>query len=133
MIHYHGGPLGKSAQSHEFFSGRHSLISFQHQQEMEVMAEVSHSFILDNGAFSVWKSGQTLDVPGYYQWIDKWRFHPGFDWCLIPDVIEGSEEVTANDILAYNSIKEITDEAAESMKEELKTLKELPEENEEKT
>ena len=47
--------------------------------------------------------------------------------------IEGSEEVTANDILAYNSIKEITDEAAESMKEVLKTLKELPEENEEKT
>ena len=98
MIHYHGGPLGKSDQSHEFFRGRHSLISFQHQQEMEVMAEVSHSFILDNGAFSVWKSGQTLDVPGYYQWIDKWRFHPGFDWCLIPDVIEGSEEENDSEI-----------------------------------
>ena len=98
MIHYHGGPLGRANQSHEFFSGRHSLISFQHRQEMDVMAEVSHSFILDNGAFSVWKSGQTLDVPGYYRWIDEWRFHPGFDWCLIPDVIEGSEEENDSEI-----------------------------------
>jgi hypothetical protein len=91
MIHYHGGPLGKAPQSHEFFRGRHSLVSFQHRGELEIMAEVSHSFIFDNGSFSVWKSGKTLDVAGYYKWVDDWRRHPGFDWCLIPDVIEGSE------------------------------------------
>ena len=92
MIHYHGGPLGKASQSHEFFRGRHSLISFRHQQELEVMTEVSHSFIFDNGAYSVWKSGGTLDIHGYYKWVDDWRRHPGFDWALIPDVIEGSED-----------------------------------------
>jgi len=92
VIHYHGGPLGRSKQCHEFFSGRHSLISFAHPEELEVMAEVSHSFILDNGAFSVWKSGKTLDVDGYVEWVDQWRRHPGFDWALIPDVINGSED-----------------------------------------
>lgn len=92
MIHYHGGPLGKSAQSHEFFAGRHSLISYAHRAELETMAEVSHSFVLDNGAFSVWKSGKQLDVEGYTSWVDDWRRHPGFDWALIPDVINGTEK-----------------------------------------
>ena len=97
MIHYHGGPLGKASEAHEFFSGRHSLVSFQHREELEIIAEVSSSFIFDNGAFSVWKCGGTLDVEGYYKWVDAWKKHPGFDWALIPDIIEGSEE--ANDVL----------------------------------
>lgn len=92
LIHYHGGPLGKISEAHEFFSGRHSLISFQHPEELEIIAEVSLSFIFDNGAFSVWKRGGTLDVEGYYEWVNNWKHHPGFDWALIPDVIEGSEE-----------------------------------------
>jgi len=97
LIHYHGGPLGNIAEAHEFFSGRHSLISFQHPVELEIIAEVSRSFIFDNGAFSVWKRGGMLDVDGYYEWVDNWKQHPGFDWALIPDVIEGSEE--ENDVL----------------------------------
>ncbi len=97
MIHYHGGPLGKAGQSHEFFAGRHSLISYAHRTELETMAEVSHSFVLDNGAYSVWKSGKLLDVDGYTNWVDQWRKHPGFDWALIPDVINGTEK--DNDIL----------------------------------
>jgi len=92
MIHYHVGPLGKPSQSHEFFNGRHALVSFQHPADLEVISEVGSSFIFDNGAYSVWKSGKTLDVAGYYKWVDDWRRHPGFDWALIPDVIEGSEE-----------------------------------------
>ena len=92
MIHYHGGPLGKTKESHEFFTGRHSLVSFAHTQELEIIAEVSSSFIFDNGAFSVWKRGGILDTESYYKWVDDWRKHPGFDWSLIPDVIEGTEK-----------------------------------------
>ncbi len=92
MIHYHGGPLGRWKESHEVFTGRHSLISFAEQRELEVMTTVSHSFVLDNGAFSVWKSGKGLDVQGYTDWVNDWRRHPGFDWALIPDVINGSED-----------------------------------------
>ena len=91
MIHYHGGPLGRWKESHEFFSGRHSLVSFAERRELEVMTAVSHSFVLDNGAFSVWKSGKTLDVDSYIKWVGEWRLHPSFDWALIPDVINGTE------------------------------------------
>jgi hypothetical protein len=58
---------------------------------MGIVAEVCQSFVLDNGAYSVWKSGHTLDVDGYIQWCYQWYRHPGFDWAIVPDVIEGSE------------------------------------------
>jgi hypothetical protein len=32
-----------------------------------------------------------MDVPGYAGWVDHWRRHPGFDFCVIPDVIDGDE------------------------------------------
>lgn len=49
------------------------------------------SFVFDNGAFTVWRQGGQLDVDGYVAWVEQWHRHPGFDWALIPDVIEGSE------------------------------------------
>lgn len=64
---------------------------------MGIVAEACHSFVLDNGAFSVWKRGEVLDVAGYVEWVRLWRRHPGFDWALIPDVIDGDEY--ANDAL----------------------------------
>lgn len=56
-----------------------------------MVAEVAQSFVLDNGAYSIWRQGGTLDVPGYLAWVEEWHRHPGFDWALIPDVIEGNE------------------------------------------
>ncbi len=59
---------------------------------MKIVEEVCSSFCFDNGAFSVWKKGGTLDVPGYIAWCEKHCRHPAFDWALIPDTITGSEE-----------------------------------------
>lgn len=59
---------------------------------MPIVAEACQSFVLDNGAFTVWKQGGQLDVTGYMQWVLEWHRHPGFDWALIPDVIEGTEK-----------------------------------------
>jgi hypothetical protein len=73
--------------------GRH----IQPAEHIGAAADACQSFILDNGAFTVWKSGGTLDVPGYIAWVREWCLHPGFDWALIPDVIDGDEE--ANDEL----------------------------------
>jgi hypothetical protein len=58
---------------------------------------VAQSFALDNGAFSVWKQGLQIEWAGYYAWVEEWMRHPGFDWAIIPDVIEGDE--AANDAL----------------------------------
>ena len=93
MIHYHGTPIGgKLEDATRFLPGRHALVSFAYQSNMGIVADVCQSFILDNGAFTAWKQGGKLDLEGYYKWVEQWHRHPGFDWALIPDVIDGSEK-----------------------------------------
>ncbi len=92
MIHYHGTPIGGSRQdAARFLAGRHALVPFPRQDDMGIVAEACQSFVFDNGAFTVWRQGGQLDVDGYIAWVEQWHRHPGFDWALIPDVIEGSE------------------------------------------
>lgn len=93
MIHYHGAPCsGTRKDASVFFAGRHGLVSFANRTHIEVVAEVCQSFILDNGAFSNWKKGASVDVKGYASFVGDWYRHPGFDWCLIPDKIDGTAE-----------------------------------------
>lgn len=92
MIHYHGTPIGGPRQdTARFLMGRHALVPFPRRDDMGIVADVCQSFVFDNGAFTVWKQGGQLDVPRYVEWCDQWHRHPGFDWALIPDVIEGNE------------------------------------------
>lgn len=92
MIHYHGTPIGGSRQDvARFLMGRHALVPFPRQDDMGIVAEACQSFVFDNGAFSVWKRGEVLDVEGYSRWVEEWHRHPGFDWALIPDVIDGDD------------------------------------------
>ena len=96
MIHYHGTPIGGSRQdTARFLIGRHALVPFPRREDLGIVADVCKTFVFDNGAFSVWKRGATLDVNGYMDWVREWCRHPGFAWALIPDVIEGDE--SAND------------------------------------
>jgi hypothetical protein len=91
MIHYHAGPITPLAVANAAWSGRHALVSFARPEQVAFAAEICQSFVIDNGAFSVWQQGGTLDVSAYARFVDEWRRHPGFDWALIPDVIDGSE------------------------------------------
>jgi hypothetical protein len=93
MIHYHGTPIGGTkTEAIRFLMGRHALVPFSYPGDISAVADVCQSFVLDNGAFTTWKSGRELDVHGYKQWVGEWCLHPGFDWALIPDVIDGNEE-----------------------------------------
>lgn len=93
MIHYHGTPIGGSRQdAARFLMGRHALVPFPRRDDLGIVAEACQSFVFDNGAFTVWKQGGQLDILGYMDWCEKWHRHPGFDWALIPDMIEGTEE-----------------------------------------
>jgi hypothetical protein len=106
LIHYHGTPVGGSRQdTARFLMGRHALVPFPRQDDMGAVAEVCQSFVFDNGAFTVWKQGGKLDVDGYMTWCEEWHKHPGFDWALIPDVIEGNE--SDNDALICDWPKSI--------------------------
>lgn len=98
MIHYHGTPIGGSRQdTARFLIGRHALVPYPRQDDVGIVAEACQSFIFDNGAFTIWKRGGELDTSGYIAWVREWCRHPGFDWALIPDVIDGDEQ--ANDAL----------------------------------
>ena len=94
MIHYHGTPIGGSRQDvARFLMGRHALVSFYRPDDIPAVLECCQSFCLDNGAFSLWKAGKgDIDFNGYLRWVDQYARHPGFDWCLIPDKVDGTEQ-----------------------------------------
>lgn len=100
MIHYHGTPCGATRDDvARFLAGRHALVPFVRPEDIGTAAEVCQSFVLDNGAFSAWRAGTSIDWQDYYAWVEQWRQHPGFDWAIIPDVIDG-DEAANDDLLA---------------------------------
>lgn len=95
MIHYHGTPIGGSINDAIYaLSGRHALVSWYYPAQLHVVMECCASFIIDNGAFSAWRNGESIDPAGYVDWLERENIHthPGFQWAVIPDVIDGTEE-----------------------------------------
>lgn len=92
MIHYHGGPITPTSVAEKLWAGRHGFVSFENPGQIALVAEVCQSFALDNGAFTAWTQGGSVDVKAYVAWVQEWERHPGFDWALIPDVIDGTEQ-----------------------------------------
>lgn len=92
MIHYHGAPVTPVAAAASFFARRHGWVSFGNDSQMPLIAEVCQSFVDDCDAFGRWKRGEgPVDVPAYAAFVRSWQRHPGFDFAIIPDVIDGSE------------------------------------------
>jgi hypothetical protein len=85
MIHYHGTPMTPESAAAQVLKGRHAMVSFEHPEQLPLVAEVCQSFALDNGAFSAWRSGKpTTDWLPFTEFMREWRRHPGFDWSLFP-------------------------------------------------
>lgn len=105
MIKYHGTPIGGTKwDALKFLDGRHALISFAHPNQVAEVLECCESFCLDNGAFTIWKStGGKIDIPKYLEWVTKLSKHPSFDFCLIPDVIMGTEKENDEMISQWNN------------------------------
>lgn len=96
MKHYHGTPLGGTRESVARFinsGNRFFLIPFPRPEDLGIVLDSSCGFILDNGAFSAWKSGNpVLNWQPYYDWCLSLALHPRFDFAIIPDVIDGTEK-----------------------------------------
>ena len=96
MRHYHGTPLGGTRDSVARFmaqGNRSFLVPFNRPEDMPIVSESSRGFVLDNGAFSAWKKGEPItDWKPYYDWCKELHQNPRFDFAVIPDVIDGSEE-----------------------------------------
>lgn len=92
MIHYHGTPIGGSnTEAAKFLTCRHALVSFHYQNQLPIVTKFCSSFVLDNGAFTFWKSNKSPNWDKYYDWVNVLKRHPSYDWHLIPDEIDGSE------------------------------------------
>lgn len=101
MIHYHGGPIsGPNIAAITLWKARHAMISFARPDQICLAAEVCQSFALDNGAYSMWKIGKKPDWKAYGKWVEKWALHPGCDFAIIPDVIDGDEQAN-NDLISW--------------------------------
>lgn len=94
MIPYHGTPIGGSRQDvARFMRTRHVLIPYERPDDLPIAMECSQSFIVDNSAWSRFKEGKgRVDFTAYAQWVAPISHHPRFDWCLIPDIIDGTED-----------------------------------------
>lgn len=90
-IHYHGTPITPMSVFMEC-SGRHYCVSHANPQDIERAHRYGQSVMLDNGAFTKWKSGKDTDWAAYYEWCDQWLDYPT-TWAVIPDDIEGDADV----------------------------------------
>ena len=97
MIHYHGTPITPLSELQKM-AGRNFCVSFFRSEQVGRCHEIGQSVMLDNGAFSAWRKGISINWPDYYRWAEPWLdYHT--TWAVIPDVIDGSEE--DNDELTY--------------------------------
>lgn len=94
MIHYHGGPVTPDTCAMKAWSARHAFISFANAGQLKLAAEICQSFAIDNGAFTAWKKAgkNRIAWADYYDFVDRWKNSPGFDFAIIPDVIDGGED-----------------------------------------
>ncbi len=91
MIHYHGGPITPVTSAVKAWTGRHAFVSFAYPEQLRVAMEVCQSWALDNGAFSAWKADKPVEWARFYEWVAWHKRIPGFDFAIIPDVIDGTE------------------------------------------
>lgn len=92
MLHYHGLPVTPRATLRGL-AGRNLCVSYATAKgDVAVAHSLAQSVLLDNGAFSFWRSGVSTDWDGYYAWVEPWLRGYPTTWAIIPDIIEGSEE-----------------------------------------
>jgi len=95
-ICYHGLPITPNAV---FLTLAGKCFCVSHGTTAKSQVGQAHSIgssvMLDNGAFSKWKSGGQTDWPDFYKWCDPWLDFPT-TWAVIPDVIDaGTQEQDA--------------------------------------
>ena len=90
MMHYHGTPITPVTSLLEM-AGRCFCVSHVRPDDVARCHKIGQSVLLDNGAFSVWKSQKVANWPAYYDWADEWLHYPT-TWAIIPDVINAPSQ-----------------------------------------
>jgi len=90
-IHYHGTPITPMEVLYTLH-GRHFCVSHMAPGDVKRCHDIGQGVMLDNGAFSKWKSGKGTDWPSYYAWCDRWLEYPN-TWAIPPDVINAPSQM----------------------------------------
>jgi hypothetical protein len=90
MLHYHGTPI-TPISALESLRGRNFCVSFARPDQIETVKRIAQCVMYDNGAFSCWRTGKTINWEKYYSFIEK-HISLHNDWAVIPDVIDGDEK-----------------------------------------
>jgi len=88
MIAYHGTPI-TPAECLIALEGHHFFVSFWRPDQVGLVAENGCTFAIDNGAFSAYQHGETVDWDRYKDFLAKW-WRPNMNFYVIPDVIGGT-------------------------------------------
>jgi hypothetical protein len=88
LIHYHGTPITPRHKLLEM-QGRHFCVSFARPDDLNIVLKIGQSLMLDNGAFTAFTKGKSLNTDKYIAWCEEYLATP--HWAVIPDVIGGSE------------------------------------------
>jgi hypothetical protein len=99
MIHYHCADINPNDRLFDL-AGRHLLVSHAYPRPVRTAHEIAQTVLLDNGAFSAWRSGKETDWSGFYDWCEEWLDCPT-TWAIIPDVIDGGEDAQDKLILDW--------------------------------
>jgi len=89
-IHYHGTPI-TPREVLLSLTGNHFCVSYAAPNDIRACHEIGQSVMLDNGAFSFWRSGRAVNWRGYYAWTEEWLAY-ATSWACIPDIIGGGPE-----------------------------------------
>lgn len=84
-IHYHGTPLSPIEELLTV-AGKHFCVSHARPEDVARCHMIGQTVMLDNGAFSKWKSKKETNWPKFYAWCDKWLDCPS-TWAVPPDII----------------------------------------------
>lgn len=91
MIHYHGLPITPGSSALCAVQAGHAFVSHKYSDQLPIAQEICQSYAIDNGAFSAWKAGRpVLDWTEFAEWAATVSKHPGCDFVVIPDIIDGT-------------------------------------------
>lgn len=89
-MHYHGTPISPIDALYQL-AGRHFCVSHTRPDDVRRCHMIGQGVMLDNGAFSLWKSGKATDWGAFYAWCDIWLDFPT-TWAIPPDVIDAPSQ-----------------------------------------
>ncbi|WP_419057419.1 hypothetical protein [Kluyvera georgiana] len=92
--HYHGSPIwgGAGSVCKIAVEGAGSFVSFVRPDQLELSLSFADRVGIDNGAFSAWKRGISINWTDFYAWLMRFYHHEKMNFFIIPDVVEGGEE-----------------------------------------